>query len=144
MNGIAPLLLAWLGWFAAALPLCGDESISGVTFGSVSYTVRWREAPAGWSAERIAEEIARTLDDIDARMSTYRADSEVSRFNADRSGEPFPVSPATVRVVRRALEVSHWSGGAFDITVGPLVRLWNFGPGRATIRSCRRPRRSTD
>ena len=68
-------------------------------------------------------------------MSTYRADSEVSRFNRAVPGEWFAVSADTAAVVATALEVHQGSGGAFDITVGPLVDLWGFGAGsKATDR----------
>lgn len=67
------------------------------------------------------------LDQINERMSTWRDDSELSRFNASRSTDWFPVSDETVFVVTEALRVSKMSDGAFDPTVGPLVRLWSFG-----------------
>jgi thiamine biosynthesis lipoprotein len=60
-------------------------------------------------------------------MSTYLPDSEVSRFNSSDQTEWFDVSRETVEVVSRAREISELSDGAFDITVGPLVALWNFG-----------------
>lgn len=67
------------------------------------------------------------LDQINALMSTYDSQSEVSRFNASDAGQWFPVSSQTVEVVALAQEVSKLSQGAFDITVGPLVELWGFG-----------------
>jgi thiamine biosynthesis lipoprotein len=60
-------------------------------------------------------------------MSTYRDDSELSRFNRFAANEPFPVAPETLEVFRIAREVSDLSGGAFDVTVGPLVAAWGFG-----------------
>lgn len=75
--------------------------------------------------------VARELQDIDALMSTYRANSEVSRFNRHRGLDPFPVSESTFSVLAAAQEVSAATGGAFDITVGALVEAWGFGPGRA-------------
>jgi len=68
------------------------------------------------------------LDRVDALMSTYRADSEVSRFNAARGLEAFPVSPETLEVLEVARDVGALSGGALDVTVGPLVSAWGFGP----------------
>lgn len=68
------------------------------------------------------------LEDVNARMSTYRADSELSRFNSHQSTSPFPVSAATLEVFELALEISARTNGAFDVTVGPLVNAWGFGP----------------
>ena len=65
-------------------------------------------------------------------MSHYRPDSELSRFNRAATTEPQPLSGETLGVVADALAVSRASGGAFDVTVGPLVDAWGFGPpGRA-------------
>jgi thiamine biosynthesis lipoprotein len=67
------------------------------------------------------------LGRVDRLMSTYRPDSELSRFNRHGANEPFPVAPETLAVFRIAHEVSDLSGGAFDVTVGPLVAAWGFG-----------------
>ena len=61
-------------------------------------------------------------------MSTYRADSELSRFNAVRTTDPFPVSADTIAVFQHAREISELTEGAFDVTVGPLVDAWGFRP----------------
>jgi thiamine biosynthesis lipoprotein len=76
--------------------------------------------------------VKQDLDRIDGLMSTYKADSEVSRFNRFELTDWFPVSDETATVVNAALEVFDESGGAFDITVAPLVDLWGFGPKEST------------
>ncbi|MCB1022723.1 MAG: FAD:protein FMN transferase, partial [Acidobacteria bacterium] len=68
------------------------------------------------------------LEDVNSKMSTYVADSELSRFNAHRSSDPFPVSAETMAVFVEAKRIGELTGGAFDITVGPLVNAWGFGP----------------
>lgn len=74
------------------------------------------------------------FDAIDRKMSTYRDDSEVSRFNKLRNDEPLLVSSETFEVFRHAREISEETDGAFDITVGPLVDAWGFGAGGVTSR----------
>lgn len=69
-----------------------------------------------------------TLEAVNASMSTYRKDSELSRFNAAPSTEPIAVSEPLHAVIGEALRVGELSGGAFDVTVGPLVNAWGFGP----------------
>ena len=75
------------------------------------------------------EQIAARLDELEEHFSTYRPDSEISRFNALAGQGWFPVSPVFLDVLRQAESASGLSGGAFDPTVGPLVELWGFGAG---------------
>ena len=71
------------------------------------------------------------LATVDRAMSTYREDSEISRFNRLAAGESLVFSEETWAVLELAWQVREDSGGAFDPTVGPLVDAWGFGaPGR--------------
>ncbi len=107
---------------------------SAVAFGGAvmgtTYTVKL-STHGGFlpDTERAAQVVREALDLVDERMSTYRPGSEVSRFNRARGVEPFAVSAETAEVVAVAREVSVASDGAFDVTVGPLVRAWGFGAG---------------
>jgi len=65
---------------------------------------------------------------INQKMSTYQKNSELSLFNQYRGSDWFPVSTDLCLVIEKSLQISKISGGAFDITVGPLVNLWGFGP----------------
>jgi FAD:protein FMN transferase len=65
---------------------------------------------------------------INDEMSTYLLDSTLSRFNRATEGEWFLVEAAVAEVVSAALTLAEQSEGAFDVTVGPLVNLWGFGP----------------
>ncbi len=78
--------------------------------------------------EELARVITAELEGVNARMSTYLEDSELSRFNRHAETVPFPISAETREVIAAALEVSRITGGAFDVTVAPLVNAWGFGP----------------
>ena len=93
-----------------------------------SYTVKISKFPQEMSEQSVDSDIKRILTRINERMSTYQKESEVSRFNELPTTNWFEVSQETVFVVKEALRVSHLTQGAFDITVGPLVNLWGFGP----------------
>lgn len=93
-----------------------------------TYTVRIAAPPAHLTQYRIRTVIEEELRAVDISMSTYRPDSEISRFNATSSTEWFDTSAELAALVNAALEVGKSSRGAFDITVAPLVRLWGFGP----------------
>ncbi len=103
------------------------QQFTGSAMGTF-YSLKVVDLPAGLSSEALVADIDRLLGEVDALMSTYRNDSELSRFNAGGSTDWFPVSSETAKVVNKALEVSRYTDGAFDITVGPLVNLWGFGP----------------
>lgn len=80
------------------------------------------------SLSALRNQIDRALTDVKRRMSIWDPDSEISRFNSNRSPDPFPVSPEFAAVMQRALKHSEDTAGAFDPTVKPLVDHWGFGP----------------
>jgi thiamine biosynthesis lipoprotein len=96
------------------------------------FTVKIVDPPPGVSPETLEEETCARLRRIEKLMSTYDPDSELSRLNRFDQPEWFDVSPETAAVVDEALRVGRLTEGAFDVTVGPLVSLWNFGPVRRT------------
>lgn len=103
------------------------------------YTVKLVDLPASVDAATLKEEIQEKLEHIDALMSTYRPDSELSRLNAFHRIEWFSVSEETAKVIQEAVEIGRLTGGAFDVTVGPLVNLWGFGPGEKPAQSVPSP-----
>ena len=107
------------------LPLAAAETAAGRTMGT-SWSVIWH-GPDEVDSAAVQDDLQRLLEQIESLMSTWRDDSEVSRFNASRSTDWFEVSPETFRVVSRSLEVSAMSGGAFDVTVSRLIDIWGFG-----------------
>ena len=89
-------------------------SLSGETMGT-TYSVTLANLPPDIDPAALQAGIDLVLHGVDARMSTYRADSEVSRFNSRRSTDWFPVSADTLRVIETGLHIGRLSSGAFDI-----------------------------
>lgn len=77
---------------------------------------------------RAHEAVRAAVQRVDALMSTYKPDSDVSAINRARAGRPTVVSPLTMQVIAEAQRVSELSGGAFDVTAGRFVNAWGFGP----------------
>ncbi len=103
------------------------ESLRGLTMGagwSVKYIVP-AKAPVKTEVHRALQSL---LDRLEGQMSTWRDDTDLARFNAARRTDWFPVPRETVLVVIEAQRISKLTGGAFDVTVESLVRLWGFGP----------------
>jgi FAD:protein FMN transferase len=132
----AILNLLVLVLFSVPGPLLGQKSdrmeLSGSTMGDIEWKVVVYGDPS--RKEDYREDVDAALEDVNQRMSTYKPESEISRFNASPSTDWFEVSPATVKVVARAQAISEQCDGAFDITVGPLVNLWKFGPDKSEFR----------
>jgi thiamine biosynthesis lipoprotein len=104
------------------------HELSGLTMGT-TYTVMIDVAdltPA--RSATVRDTIEAWFQTVNRLMSTYDSASELSRFNRHESVVPFPASPPTLEVFEVARHVSERSGGAFDVTVGPLVDAWGFGP----------------
>lgn len=104
--------------------------LNGTTMGTV-YSVKIVPSAvnqSGLDSLQLKREIDLILQQINQQMSTYQKDSELSLFNQYRNTDWFPVSPELSLVIQKSLRISQLSDGAFDITVGPLVNLWGFGP----------------
>lgn len=117
---------------ALALAACGGNGgqveLTGGTMGT-HYSVKLPQLQDGHEADKLQKSIELLLDNANARMSTYLDDSEVSLFNASPSVDWQPVSADLCGKIEQSQAVSALTDGAFDITVGPLVNLWGFGPG---------------
>lgn len=93
-----------------------------------TYSVKVVAPPPDVDSRVVRSAIDEVLARIDARMSTYRPDSEISRFNAAPADEWLQVSGDLAFVIEAAQKVSEQSAGALDITIAPLVSLWGMGP----------------
>lgn len=101
-------------------------SFSGKTMGT-TYSVKF-VPQGGITAEMAQVAVERALSDVNRSMSTYDPASEISAINRSTSTDPFPVSAPFAEVMNVAVEVHRVTAGAFDVTVGPLVRVYGFGP----------------
>jgi FAD:protein FMN transferase len=103
--------------------------LRGLTMGT-TWSVQVARPPDGLDERALRRRIQSRLDELEARLSTYRDDSEVTRFNRATTTNWFPVSRDAVVIVTEAQRISALTDGAFDITAGPLVELWGFGRNR--------------
>jgi FAD:protein FMN transferase len=116
-------LAAALAFVGAGALAAAEKTRARYTMGTLlRVTVQGDNAGA---CERAAEAFLDEVDRWDRLLSTYKADSEVSRLNR-RAPEETIVSPDTAAVLAAALEWAKKTRGAFDPTVGPLIQLWKF------------------
>ena len=129
------------GVVAALLLLCGCDTgskaqptvLEGKTMGTF-----WRVSVVDINpqqAQSLRQKIQTQLDADDHLMSTWKDDSALMRFNHSTSTAPWPVSAAMADIVTTSLRVGEKTEGAMDITVGPLVNLWGFGPDKQPVKT---------
>ena len=105
--------------------------VTGPAFGTTFTVKTIAEGDEQEIKAELAALVREEVERVDLAMSNYRADSEIMAFNGHGT-DPFPASSSLIAVIEEAQRVSRFSGGAFDITVGPLVDAWGFGPAGAT------------
>ncbi len=103
------------------------REFSGQTMGT-TYSIKVVSKSNSFQKSKIQSGIDSVLIDINKKMSTYITDSELSKFNKYQDTNWVKVSRDLAIVISKALEISKASNGMYDITIGPLVNLWGFGP----------------
>jgi thiamine biosynthesis lipoprotein len=114
-------------------------SLNGATMGT-RYSALFFAAP-GLDEVAIAASLFAAVDQVDRQMSTWKADSDLSRLNATPEQQWLDIPQELLSVLTMALRIGRQSNGAFDIGVGDLVNAWGFGPGRQVPRNLPAQRR---
>ncbi len=86
-------------------------------------------------ADKAIEAAISEIQSVDKLMSDYKSDSEISQVNRDGFIRAVAISEPTYEVLKRSIEFSKLTGGAFDITVGPLVDLWRSAKKKSAVPS---------
>ncbi|EMK5832900.1 FAD:protein FMN transferase ApbE [Citrobacter sedlakii] len=116
---------------ATQVPASAPVMLEGKTMGTF-----WRVSVVDIDAaraEKLRNRIQAQLDADDRLLSTYKNDSAMMRFNHTKSLTPWPVSEAMADIITTSLRIGDKTLGAMDITVGPLVNLWGFGPDKQPV-----------
>lgn len=136
LMSLKMLKTIWLALFGLAfLVSCTQQTesevqpvlLQGKTMGT-TFSVKLFPTQAILNETNLYNEVDSELIRINQLMSTYIPDSELSRFNQSKGGEGFSFSPDNVEILNKSFQISAESNGAFDVTVGPIVNLWGFGP----------------
>lgn len=128
-------LVNWLALVGLAFFIsgCGKPaeiiSLSGNTMGT-TYHIKVVHSESLPDVQLLQAEIDLALEKVNDQMSTYRPNSELSLFNQMTRNAQMEVSPDTAKVIAEGIELYKITDGALDITLGPLVNLWGFGPDK--------------
>ncbi|MCX6933055.1 MAG: FAD:protein FMN transferase [Verrucomicrobia bacterium] len=116
--------------FAATRAFAAEPvALTGRALGT-TWTVKFLQPAPPLNPATLTARISATLERLEQQFSTYRPNSELSRFNTARTTDWITVSPELARVATDCRALSVLTGGAFDATIFPLVDLWGFGPQR--------------
>lgn len=123
--------------FVVLLSACNPKAqpvirLQGESMGTTWHITLVPKVKAQHDIKALRAGVEKILMRIDEKMSNWRKDSEISRFNQAQSIDWFPVSLDLVKVIQAAQQVSQFSNGVYDITIGPLVNLWGFGSTQKT------------
>ncbi len=103
------------------------HTFTGSTMGT-SYSIKVIVSNSNIQTGKVKTSIDSILVDINKKMSTYIPDSELSQFNNSNDTNWVNVSKDLSMVISDAIKISKAGYGMYDITIGPLVNLWGFGP----------------
>ncbi|WP_406706644.1 FAD:protein FMN transferase ApbE [Sodalis sp.] len=123
---MATLMLLWGCDRAPTIDQVQPWRAEGKTMGTY-YRVLVANPPAA-ALPGLNAAIERQLAQDNHQISTWQDDTILSRFNRYRGTEPQPITAGMADIVSTALRIGAKTGGAMDITIGPLVNLWGFGP----------------
>ena len=104
-----------------------EFAFSGATMGTTYHIVITGKSIDSQERSAIATSVDSALLDFNRILSTYEDQSEISLFNRNKSIYPIPVSQKLLEVVKTGQYFCEASGGAFDITVAPIVNFFGFG-----------------
>lgn len=113
----------------AAVPV--RYEVSHQAMGTIYYVVAYGRDQTFLS--EVVNEVFAEIDQLDQQMSNYNPESELSAINRDAAQREVTVSPELFRLIQYSLRASQESGGDFDITVGPLMKVWGFFRGQGRL-----------
>lgn len=105
-------------------------NLSGEAMGT-SYNIVVLDRDGSLEPAAVQAAVESTIDTVNAQMSNWDPDSEISQFNETQSTDPIEISDDLAEVMAIANEVHELSEGQFDVTLGPLIELWGFGARNA-------------
>ena len=127
LPGLFVIALFIALWVRRPAPEPPHWRIDGEAFGT-TYSVQVLAEPNAADKAAVEEALNAEIDRVNGQMSTYQEDSELSKLNRSEALKDTALSEPLAFVLNGALAVYETSGGAFDVTIGPLVNAWGFGP----------------
>ena len=114
--------------FLFFISACRENPVTYSDFNGFAQGTTYRivyDDQAGMTPAELKSQVDKILNDFDMSLSLYQDSSVLSKINRN---EPVAPDQFFINVFRKSKTISSLTGGAFDVTVGPLVKAWGFGP----------------
>lgn len=112
------------------LSACGAKQPTGLYLQGMQGTAMWHvtitDPPVGVMADAVQAGLGQTMAATGKLIATWDKESEISHFNQYQGTDWFPVSAELAQLVQMTLRISAESHGVYDVTIGPLIKLWGF------------------
>lgn len=129
-----PLLFLLLtSLLSACQPATEPTRIEGRTMGTFYAVTLADPFPGGQPA--LQQQVDALLVKLNHEISTYEPDSDISRFNQVKDSLAHPIPSDMAKIVEQGITAGQVTQGLLDVTVGPLVNLWGFGPDKRPVKT---------
>ena len=128
-----PLTLLLSACLVALLPSCASAAPREVSRSEFVLGTACSVRLVGGGSEKLLDAVFARLKEIEDELSVNKADSQIDALNASAGEAPVALGADALAILSRDLRLSAWSDGAFDPSVGPLVKLWGIGTDHARL-----------
>src|SRR5215211_946793 len=134
-RAVRLLALFWLTASTQAVPATSLHHYEATRLSMACVYAIEAYGPDAAALPKIVEDAFDEVDRIDRLMSHYKAESPLSRLNREAADHPVAIDPELFDFIADSMRYNRESGGAFDITVGPLMKAWGFFRGEGRLPS---------
>ena len=103
------------------------KSFTGSTMGT-TYSIKYVQEKSSKSTDDIKKAVDAKLEKVNSIMSTWDPKSDLSRINQSPAEQWLELHPDLSELIGFAFDLSHTTNGKYDVSCGPLINLWGFGP----------------
>jgi thiamine biosynthesis lipoprotein len=118
---------------AALFPACANSSPREISRSDFVLGTACSVRLVGGGDQKLLDSVFSRLQAIENELSVNKPGSQIDAVNAAAGVSPVAIGPDALAILKRDFDLSTWSDGAFDPSVGPLVKLWGIGTDHARL-----------
>ncbi len=121
------MLIFSFGLIGCSTPSREVKSFTGSTMGT-TYSIKYVQEKSSKSTKDIKKAVDAKLEKVNSMMSTWDPESDISRINQSSADKWLDLHPDLSELIGFAFDLSQKTNGKYDVSCGPLINLWGFGP----------------